>query len=72
MFKSIAHLPAKNTEALEILQRYGAEYFDGHTEFHRLTAEQRLAWLDEAVGFINEAKKVKRSPLSNSLTSSLS
>ena len=72
MFKSIDHLPTKTTEALEILQRYGAEYFDGHTEFHRLTAQQRLAWLDEAVGFINEARNVKRSPLTSSLTSSIS
>ena len=72
MFNSTTHPPTKATEALEILPRYGAEYFDGHTEFHRLTAQQRLAWLDEAVGFINEAKKVKRSPLTNSLTSSLS
>lgn len=72
MFKSTAQPPTKTTEALEILQRYGAEYFDGHTEFHRLTAEQRLAWLDEAVGFINEAKNVQRWPLTNSLTSNLS
>ena len=72
MFNSTTQPPTKATEALRILQSFGAEYFDGHTEFHRLTAEQRLAWLDEAVGFINEAKKVKRSPLSNSLTSSLS
>ena len=72
MFNSTTQSPTKATEALQILQSFGAEYFDGHTEFHRLTAEQRLAWLDEAVGFINEAKKVKRSPLSNSLTSSLS
>ncbi len=72
MFKSSTPPPTKTTEALEILQRYGAEYFDGHTEFHRLTAEQRLAWLDEAVGFINEAKNVQRWPLTNSLTSNLS
>jgi len=72
MFKSTTQPQTKTTEALEILQRYGAEYFDGHTEFHRLTAEQRLAWLDEAVGFIHKAKNVKRSPLTNSLTSNLS
>ena len=59
MFKSTTQPSTKTTEALEILQRYGAEYFDGHTEFHRLTAQQRLAWLDEAVGFINKAKKDK-------------
>ena len=72
MFKSTTQPSTKTTEALEILQRYGAEYFDGHTEFHRLTAQQRLAWLDEAVGFINEAKNVQRWPLRNSLTSNLS
>jgi hypothetical protein len=72
MFNSTTQPPTKTTEALEILQRYGAEYFDGHTEFHRLTAQQRLAWLDEAVGFINEAKNVKRSALTSSLTSSIS
>ena len=72
MFKSTTQPSTKTTEALEILQRYGAEYFDGHTEFHRLTAQQRLAWLDKAVGFINKAKKDKRLPLTNSLTSSLS
>ena len=68
MFKSTAQQPTKTTEALKILQNYGAEYFDGHTVFHRLTAQQRLAWLDEAVGFINEAKNVKRTPLAISLT----
>ena len=72
MFNSTTQPPTKASEALEILPRYGAEYFDGHTEFHRLTAEQRLTWLDEAVGFINKAKKDKRLPLTNSLTSSLS
>ena len=59
MFKSTTQPPTKTTEALETLQSYGAEYFDGHTEFHRLTAQQRLAWLDKAVGFINKAKKDK-------------
>jgi len=72
MFKSSTPPPTKTTDALEILLRSGADYFDGHTEFHRLTAEQRLAWLDEAVGFINEAKNVQRWPLTNSLTSNLS
>ena len=72
MFKSTTQPSTKTNEALQILQSYGAEYFDGHTEFHRLSAQQRLAWLDEAVGFINKAKKDKRLPLTNSLTSSLS
>ncbi len=37
--------------------------FDGHTEFHRLSPRQRLAWLDEAVAFITAAKSTKRAPV---------
>jgi len=44
---------------LEILQRTTAADFDGHTEFHRLSPCQRLAWLDEAVAFITSAKSTK-------------
>ena len=33
------------------------EDFDGHTEFHRLTAEQRLEWLCEAAAFVYEFRK---------------
>jgi hypothetical protein len=32
------------------------EDFDGHTEFYRLTAEQRLEWLCEAAAFVHEFK----------------
>jgi hypothetical protein len=45
---------------LEVLQRTRAADFDGHTEFHRLSPRQRLAWLDEAVAFITAAKSTKR------------
>jgi len=45
---------------LEVLQRTTATDFDGHTEFHRLSPCQRLAWLDEAVAFITSAKTVRR------------
>ncbi len=31
--------------------------FDGHTEFHRLTPAQRLAWLSAAVKFYYENTK---------------
>lgn len=31
--------------------------FDGHTEFHRLTPAQRLAWLSAAVQFFYEHTK---------------
>jgi hypothetical protein len=44
---------------LAILQRTTAADFDGHTEFHRLSPRQRLAWLDEAVAFITSAKSTK-------------
>ena len=32
------------------------EDFDGHTEFHRLTPEQRLEWLCQAARFVHEFK----------------
>ena len=32
------------------------EDFDGHTEFHRLTPEQRLEWLCQAATFVYEFK----------------
>ena len=36
------------------LDRCQPEDFDGHTEFHRLTPEQRLEWLAEAATFVYE------------------
>jgi hypothetical protein len=32
------------------------EDFDGHSEFHRLTPEQRLEWLCQAASFVYEFK----------------
>jgi hypothetical protein len=32
------------------------EDFDGHTEFHRLTPEQRLEWLCQAATFVYKFK----------------
>ena len=32
------------------------EDFDGHTEFHRLTSEQRLEWLCEAATFARKKR----------------
>ena len=43
----------------EALKNAKPEDFDGHTEFHRLTPEQRLAWLDQAVAFIQSAKPAR-------------
>jgi hypothetical protein len=45
---------------LDTVRRSKPDDFDGHTEFHRLSPRQRLAWLDEAVAFITSAKGVKR------------
>ena len=33
-----------------------SEDFDGHTEFYRLTPEQRLEWLCQAATFVYEFK----------------
>ncbi len=38
------------------LARCTPEDFDGHTEFHRLTPEQRLEWLCQAATFVYEFK----------------
>jgi hypothetical protein len=32
------------------------EDFDGHTEFYRMTPEQRLEWLCQAAAFVHEFK----------------
>lgn len=39
-----------------IAQSTSADY-DGHTEFERMTPEQRLKWLDQAVLFIVAQKQ---------------
>ncbi len=38
------------------LARCTPKDFDGHTDFHRLTAEQRLEWLYQAATFVFEFK----------------
>ena len=45
---------------LDTVRRAKPSDFDGHTEFHRLSPRQRLAWLDEAVAFITSAQSTKR------------
>ncbi|MBC8043668.1 MAG: hypothetical protein IAF08_09525 [Rhizobacter sp.] len=39
------------SKKFEDLQHLTPEDFDGHTEFHRLTAEQKLMWLSQAAQF---------------------
>ena len=34
-----------------------AEHFDGHTEFTRMSEEQRLAWLSELAMFIHSVRE---------------
>ena len=46
--------PSENFE--RILAQCTTEDFDGHTEFHRLTPEQRLEWLAQVATFIYEFK----------------
>lgn len=45
---------------LDTVRHANPDDFDGHTEFYRLSPQQRLAWLDEAVAFITSAKSTKR------------
>jgi hypothetical protein len=35
------------------------EDFDGHTEFDRLSPEQKLLWLSDAARFIHEARRIR-------------
>lgn len=53
--------PVKNRDVqvkewLAAIDRCKPEDFDGHTEFYRLTPEQRLDWLAQAVQFVAEFK----------------
>jgi hypothetical protein len=41
------------------------EDFDGHTEFYRLTPEQRLEWLCQAARFVHEFKGKANSDAGN-------
>jgi hypothetical protein len=45
-----------SAEFARALAQCTSEDFDGHTEFHRLTPEQRLEWLCEAATFVYEFK----------------
>lgn len=40
--------------------------FDGHTEFHRLTPEQKLEWICQAATFLQEFKGKARDIKGNS------
>ena len=50
-----------NREDWKVLSSISAEHFDGHTEFYRMSPEQRLQWLDDAVDFILTCKTINSS-----------
>ncbi len=48
-----------------ILATLKPEDFDGHTEFHRFTPEEKLMWLSQIAQFVVEARtwrKVSKEP----------
>lgn len=60
MFEATQLSASKLQESLDVLRLHEYEDFNGHTEFHRMSAQQRLVWLDGAVAFIREAKNATR------------
>jgi hypothetical protein len=51
-----------------ILATLKPEDFDGHTEFHRLTPEQKLMWLSQIAQFVIEARTWRKVPKEKSQT----
>ena len=47
-------------EFRKLLTQYKSVDFDGHTEFQRLNAEQRLTWLSQIAQFYFHTKKVQQ------------
>jgi len=43
-------------EYREFIRSLPDDAFDGHTEFHRLTPEQKLMWLSQIAQFVVEAR----------------
>ena len=43
-------------EYREFIRSLPNDAFDGHTEFHRLTPEQKLMWLSQIAQFVVEAR----------------
>jgi hypothetical protein len=52
-----AAMAAQQQVAREIISRTSPEDYDGHTEFARMTPAERLAWLDQAVLFIESRRQ---------------
>jgi hypothetical protein len=47
---------AEIEEFRRLLERTSMSDFDGHTDFDRLTPEQRLLWLSQCAQFFSEVK----------------
>jgi hypothetical protein len=50
-------------EYREFIRSLPDDAFNGHTEFHRLTPEQKLMWLSQIAQFVVEARtwrKIRR------------
>jgi hypothetical protein len=52
-----AEADAAQKATRKIIEQTTPEDYDGHTEFSRMTPAQRLAWLDQAVLFIQSRKQ---------------
>ncbi len=49
-------------EYREFIRSLPDDAFDGHTEFHRLTPEQKLMWLSQIAQFVVEARSWRKVP----------
>ncbi len=47
-------------EYREFIRSLPDDAFDGHTEFHRLTPEQKLMWLSQIAQFVVEARSWRK------------
>ena len=62
--KKTERQPSSHSE--KVLTACRPEDFDGHTDFQRLTPEQRLDWLCQAATFVHEFRgKARRAAEAN-------
>lgn len=57
--KGIKDSRADMEEFLTLLDKTTPSDFDGHTDFDRLTPEQRLLWLSQCARFFAEVRPLK-------------
>lgn len=53
--------PDAISDALAAVRLSKPEDYDGHTEFDRLSPNERLTWLEAAVRFVQVSKEARRS-----------